>query len=41
MIVTHHFLVAIARINGRLENFNVLLGKLGTAQASDKLLCLA
>ena len=41
MIVTHHFFVAIARIDGRLENLDLLLGKLCTAQTAYEFLGFA
>ena len=35
MIVAHHLFVAIASVNGGLEDFYLLLGKLGTVQTPD------
>jgi hypothetical protein len=41
MVVADHLFVAVARVNGWLEDFYVLLGKLSTAQTAYQLLRLA
>ena len=41
VVVADHLLVAIAGVDGRLEDFHLLFCKLCTAQAADELLRLA
>jgi len=36
VVVAHHLLVAVAGVDGRLEDFYLLLGKLRTAQTADE-----
>ena len=41
MVVADHLFVAVAGVDGRLEDFDLLFGELGTAQAADEFLRLA
>ena len=41
LVVTDHVLLGVAHVDGRLEYFHLLAGKLGSAQASDELFGLA
>jgi len=41
MVMAHHLLVAVAGINGRLEDFYLLFGKLGTTESADEFFGLA
>ena len=40
-VVRHHFGLRIARVDGRLEDFDPLAGEFGALQPSDEFLCLA
>ncbi len=41
LVVTDHVLLRVTHVDGRLEDFHLLAGELGTAQASDELFGLA